>query len=190
MASDVSICNSALAKVNAQRITVLTENTKAARLCNVILRPSLDFVVRGHPWSCAIARDVPALLAATPAFEWGYQFRLPVSPYCLRVLNVYSEVGEPDYVVEGRALLCNESSVNLRYIKKITDFAEIDESLAEAVAYYMAFQLAWPLKGSRTLKNDMWAIFEKRMQPLARSVDSMQNSTQTHEDGDWITGRV
>ncbi len=190
MASDVSICNSALAKVNAQRITALTENTKAAKICNVILRPSLDFVTRAHPWSCAIARDVPALLAAAPAFEWTYQFRLPTDPYCLRVLNVYSSAGEPDYVIEGRALLCNESTVNLRYIKKITDFAEIDESLAETIAYYMAFQLAYPLKGSKSLKDDMWNVFDKRIKPVARSVDSMQRSTQTHEDGDWVTGRV
>ena len=190
MASDVSICNSALAKINAQRITVLTESTKAARLCNVIFVPSLDFVTRSHPWTCAIHRQALAQLATGPIFEWTYQYQLPTSPYCLRPLNVYSTSGEPEYTIEGRSLLTNDTGVNLRYIKKITDYGEIDASLAEALAYYLAFQLAWPLKGSRTLKNDMWEIFEKRIKPLSKSVDSMQASTKKHTDGDWITGRA
>ena len=190
MATDVSICNSALAKINAQRITVLTEANKAARLCNVLLSPSLDFVLRSHPWTCAIHRTTLAQLSTDPLFEYDYQYRLPTNPWCLRVLDVYTTTGEPEYRIEGRALLTNESSVQMRYIKRITDYAEIDASLAEAVSYYMAFQLAWPLKGSKSLKDDMWRIFASLVLPLSRSVDSQQHSTQTHDDGDWITGRV
>ena len=61
MASEVQICNLALAKIGDQQITSLTENSKAGRLCNLVYEPLRDATLRAHPWNFAITRETLAL---------------------------------------------------------------------------------------------------------------------------------
>ena len=49
MTSNVDICNSALNMVGASIITSLTEDSKAARVCNQRFTFVRDAVMRAHP---------------------------------------------------------------------------------------------------------------------------------------------
>ena len=67
MASEVQICNLALAKIGDQQITSLTENSKAGRLCNLVYEPLRDATLRAHPWNFAITRETLALHSVAPS---------------------------------------------------------------------------------------------------------------------------
>ena len=99
----------------------------------------------------ALARQELGQLAATPLFAWDFQFQLPTSPYCLRVLTLNDDpaMGDPgdDFVVEGRVLLTDESSAKIKYIKRITDPAEFDFMLYEALIRRMAAKMGRGLPG-------------------------------------------
>lgn len=191
MPSEVDICNIALLKVGAKpKIDSLIEDSDNARHCNQFYAMVRDAVLRGHPWNCAISRRTITALADTPDSDWDYQFQLPANPYCLRVLQVGEAADQPiEWVVEGRRLLCNESSVPIVYIKRITDTNEFDPLLVDALAVSLAIKLAMPLAQSQSLVDSLVKELELIVLPLARSIDAQEASTQTLEAEDWLLSR-
>ena len=146
MSSVVDICNSALNQIGASNIISLTEDSKAARVCNQRYEFVRDSVFRAHPWNCLTVRRTLSPDTAAPAFEFTKQFTLPTDPYCLRVLAL----DEPDvlYRIEGRKLLCNESTINMIYIGRETDPAQYDMLLMETISASLAADIAYNLVGS------------------------------------------
>jgi hypothetical protein len=50
MASEVSICNRALAMLGANTITSLQDGSTEANVCNAVYADARDAVLRSHPW--------------------------------------------------------------------------------------------------------------------------------------------
>jgi len=55
-----SICNSALAKVGAPEITLISDSNKRANLCNLLYPKVRDKVLKSHPWNFALKRAILA----------------------------------------------------------------------------------------------------------------------------------
>ena len=99
MASQVDICNGALNQLGASTIISLTEDSKNARILNQRYEMVRDRVFREHPWNCLIKRTKLAQDAATPAYEYSYQYTLPSD--CLRVLKTYEQKDDIDFKIEN-----------------------------------------------------------------------------------------
>jgi len=173
MTSIVDICNSALNQVGASNIISLTEDSKAARICNQRYAFIRDSVFRSHPWNCLVTRRTLSPDATAPAFEFDNAFTLPTDPYCLRVLNL-------DYLdiihrVEGRKILCNEDTLNLLYIGRVTDPAQYDMLLIESISAALAADIAYPLVGSTSLSQEMRAVLQEKLKE-ARFVDATEGT--------------
>lgn len=173
MASVVDICNSALNQIGASNIISLTEDSKAARVCNQRYEFVRDAVFRAHPWNCLTVRKTLSPDTATPAFEFTQQFTLPTDPYCLRVLAL----DEPDvlYRIEGRKLLCNESTINMIYIGRETDPAQYDMLLMETISASLAADIAYNLVGSSALGANMYSLYQQKLTE-ARYVDATEDN--------------
>ena len=173
MASVVDICNSALNQIGASNIISLTEDSKAARICNQRYTFVRDSVFRSHPWNCLTTRAKIAADTATPAFEFSKQFTLPTDPFCLRVLQLSDT--NILYKIEGRKLLCNESSIEMIYIGRVEDGNQYDLLLIEALAAAMAADLAYPLVGSSALGANMYQLYQNKLTE-ARFVDATEDN--------------
>ena len=173
MASVVDICNSALNQIGASNIISLTEDSKAARICNQRYTFVRDSVFRSHPWNCLTTRAKISADTATPAFEFSKQFTLPTDPFCLRVL----QLSDTDilYKIEGRKLLCNETSIEMIYIGRVEDGNQYDLLLIEALAAAMAADLAYPLVGSSALGANMYQLYQNKLTE-ARFVDATEDN--------------
>lgn len=173
MSSVVDICNSALNQIGASNIISLTEDSKAARICNQRYDFIRDSVFRAHPWNCLIIRRTLAPDADAPAFEFAKQFTLPTDPFCLRVLNL----GQLDIVhrVEGRKILCDESTVDLLYVGRVVDPAQYDVLLTETLSAAIAADIAYPLVGSASLASDMRGMYDMKLSE-ARFVDATEGT--------------
>lgn len=171
--SVTSICNSALNQIGASNILNLTEDSKAARICNQRYDFIRDSVFRAHPWKCLTRRVLLAPDADKPAFEFDNAFTLPTDPYCLRVLNLrYHDI---PYRIEGRKILCDEDRVELIYLARITDASQYDSLLVETLTAAMAADLAYPIVGSNTLAQTMRVMYEDKLKE-ARFVSATEGT--------------
>ena len=101
MASKVKICNLALSRIGASRITSLTDGTVESTLCNVLYDDMAEEVMSEGSWSSTIARSALNVTTNTPAFGFSYEFQLPTVPRTLKILNINEDtVGDYDFRIE------------------------------------------------------------------------------------------
>jgi hypothetical protein len=112
--------------------------------------------------------------AVVPAFGWAYQFELPGD--CLRVLEVNgSEAGDwisDEWIVEGRWLLTNSSSLRLVYIRDLGDEALTDPLFVQAFGLKLAVSLTEVIRGSSGKTGELLQVYDRVTAPLARRVDA------------------
>ena len=186
--SEVQICNNALIKLGADTITSLSDDTKPARLCNQMYSILRDDLLRAHPWNFAITRLGLAQLSTTPAFEYAFEYQLPSD--CLRVLRIKARRAE--YRIEGRKLLTDETTVELVYIKKVTDVSQFDSTFSDTLALKLASEIAYNITNSTTVAQSMVELFERRFR-RAKMSDAQEDSlyllqTDTFTDGRFTGG--
>ena len=173
MPSVVDICNSALNQIGASNIVSLTEDSKAARICNQRYDSIRDGVFRSHPWNCLVTSATLSPDSASPAFDFSYQFTLPTDPYCLRIIRLDSSA--ISFKVEGRKILADESTINLIYLARVTDTNQLDMLLTETLSAAMAADIAYPLIGSVSLASQMRGLYELKLKD-ARFVDATEGT--------------
>ena len=173
MASEVDIINSALNMVGATNIIARAQDSKSARITNQRYDYIRDAVLRAHPWNCAISRATIAPDADSPDFGFTNQFTLPTDPYCLRVLRL--EYLDVDFRVEGRKIHCDEDTVKVIFISRVTDPNEYDQLLIEAIAARLAADSSYALAQSSTLTSTMWQLYESKLSE-ARFIDATEGT--------------
>jgi hypothetical protein len=189
MASEVDICNSALNMVGASNIISLTEDSRAARLCNQRYEFLRDSVFRAHPWNSLIRRAELAKDTETPSWEYANQFLLPADPFCLRVLEIEGESDGVEYAIEGRFLLSDEDDIKIKFVARVTDPNQYDTLLIEALSAAIAADIAYPLANSIGLQQQMNAIYESRLRE-ARFTDATEGTPDTIESELFLESRL
>lgn len=178
--TEVDICNSALAKVGAERITSLTEESERARIMAEQYVKIRDKLLRSHPWNFTISRLNLAPSLGTPAFGFQYQFAVPVD--CLRILEIDSR---STWQKEGVYIVSDSPTIGIRYIKKIVDTSKYDASFAEALAASLAADVSYSLVQSVTLKEALIKEADMAMRS-ARSFDAQEGTPQQVIADDWL----
>lgn len=150
MASKIQICNMALTRIGAATITSLTDGTTSAKLCNTLIDDLSDRAIIQGSWTTVIYRQELAVLVTAPKYEFTYQYQLPTSPKCLKVLDVD---GDPfiEYKVEGDKLLTDETEVFLRYIGRPVSTESYGPLLTEAIEVLLASYLAYPITANKEI---------------------------------------
>jgi hypothetical protein len=171
MASNVDICNSALNMIGGSNIISLTEDSRAARVCNQRYEFVRDAVFRAHPWNCLITRTTLAADSDTPAFEFDYQHTLPAD--CLRVLRPQ----DPDTVfkVEGRKIISSTTPFPMIYTSRVIDPNQYDLLLIESIAARLAADISYALVNSASLSQMLMATYESKLSE-ARFVDATEGT--------------
>ncbi len=184
--SDVEIVNYAFTMLGVKRINSLEEDTEQARSANAVYTLVRDMCLSEHEWNFATQRvSLGSALSDTPLFDYDYQFSLPND--CLRVIDTNLNVNDP-WKVEGRVLLCDSSSVYIKYVKKETSPTKYSSSFVEYFATRLAEKLAFPLTGSRSLEADMFERAE-RLKKSGFGVDSVEGSNDYPNQDNWNTQR-
>lgn len=172
MASDVGICNQAVAWLGGSLITALTDNTTEARLCDAIYADVRDAVLEAHDWTFAIVRRNLPMSATSPVN--GYANAFPIPSDILRITDVND--GE-DWRVEGDSIVTNEAAVKIRAVAQITDPNKFSALFKQALAARLAADLAISLTRSQKLQAQYYNIYEVK---LAQAVanDGMQGKSR------------
>ena len=181
----VEICNLALVSLGADTIMDMDEDNESARKLKAIYVPVLKDLLRAHPWNFSSKRASLAQLTETPAFGFSYYYQLPSD--CLRAVEV-NEDPKINFVVEGRKLLCDEGTVDLKYIAYIEDPTLYDANFVALFAARLTAEVAYAITQSRTVTKDKWDIY-LYMVRTSRSSDAQEGKPQRHESHGWIRGR-
>ena len=164
MPSVVEICNLALAEVGDIFIESLTENTKEAKRCNVAYNPARRGLLRLFDWGFARKRVELAPLVEAPDFGFDAAFQMPSD--CLRVLEI---VDAPEWRIEGRQILASGTALKIIYAADVTDPSYFDALFVRALALRIAADVAFSLAPSKTLVENLEALFALAMQQAART---------------------
>ena len=177
-ASSVEICNSALILIGAKTISSLSDGTKAANVCNAMYDPMRKEVLRAHPWNFAIAYVALADTGNTPvADHWTNEFTIPTD--VLRVLETnqtYDADWELGYNASGNKVLwTNDDSVEIKYIKDITNTTRFDPAFDQTLAMRLAAQVAYSLTQSQSVQQNMYRLYLQSIKD-ARFYDAQEHS--------------
>lgn len=189
MASEVEICNRALQRLGATRITSLTEDSRNARSCNAAYVSLRDLELRSHTWNFAIARAELAADAVAPAWGRANSFQVPSD--FLRLLPPYPEqnLNSLDWVVEGRKILTNDTApIQIRYIARIEDPNTMDAAFREALSCKIAGELCEEITQSNTKKAGLDSDYDKIIR-TARRTNGIEVVPASPPEDSWITGR-
>lgn len=185
MASEVGICNAALQKLGASRITTLTDGTNNATECNAAYARLRDKLLRSFRWNFAKKLVQVAAEATGPVFGKANKFQLPSD--CLRPLP--PDRYTCDWQIKGRFIHTDEGApLNLEYIYRVTDVNEMDDSFRDALSSLIAWELCEKINQSNTKKRDAKDMFKDSVAE-ARKLGSFEELPEEGPDDSWITSR-
>jgi len=190
MASVVEICNRALQKLGAKRITTLTEDSVSSRACNAVYNSIRLAELRSHPWSCAIKRASLAASTTEPEFNKGYAYPLPSDFVRLIENDNGYNYNDNDWQIEGTQIITDDSApLYIRYIYDLSDPAVMDAMLREVISCRMAIELCEELTQSNTKKTELKDDYRLLVRE-ARKVNAISGKPPTESPDDvWITVR-
>lgn len=189
MASDVEICNRALQKLGAKRITSLSQDSVNARACNFAYEPVKLALLRAYEWSFSIARAQLAADSEEPSWGKANAFQLP-SDY-VQLASDYPEDNSntKDWQIEGRKIFTDDAApLYVRYIYNVTDPNEMDSLFREALSTKLALELCEEITQSNTKKDVLKDDFRLAIADAKKSGAIAKIPVQPPEDP-WLTCR-
>lgn len=189
MASEVGICNSALIKIGAARITSLTEGTKNANLCNEQYGKLREAELRAHTWNFAKSRVKLSQITGDPVSGFDYRYQLPAD--WLRTIDVFdsdTDRGDLQYEIKGDRLLTDAVDAYLIYIRDVDNPNEMDPLFRETLAWRLAAELAIPIASSGTLHDRMSRGYSGAVL-RARSADAIEDFPAEFPVSPWVAAR-
>lgn len=173
--TEVSICSNALTKLGESTITSLTDNSTAARTCNLLYGPTRDSVLRAHPWNFALKRAALAADATAPVWGYDYAYQLPSD--CLRVIQTDADDTDP-FKVEGRQILTDATApLNILYVRRVEETPDFDSLFVDALTARMVFEMANPITAKRRYAEEAMAEYLSKLRD-ARTADGMEGTME------------
>ena len=179
--SETKICNLSLSDIGAKRINNIdTDTSPEAIQCRTHYEPIRDALTRSHLWRFARARATLSRdAAADPPFEYDRQYILPVD--FLRLRSIYegrfSDENLRNYAIEGERILTNDTTMEIRYIKRVTDVTKFDPLFVQVLVLQLDLKLITGLaktdtKLKESIKNDLQLLM-----PSVKALDLQETNT-------------
>lgn len=187
--SVVSICNLALQKLGAARITALSDDSRNARAVGFAYEHIRDRELRAYVWSFAKKRVVLAPLVDAPAFDFNYAFALP-SDYLRAIPPAQTNIDWRFETQDGvRVLLTNDGdAVNFLYIARVEDPTLYDPLFVDALAAKLAWHLCEEITQSNEKKKDAQAEYRAAIAE-ARRTNALENAPDEGPVDTWLVAR-
>lgn len=200
MASKLDICNSALVKLGCMPLLALVDGSKEGTLTNARYDFCRDYVLREHPWKCAIKRVTLSFLYSPPdpvdgdgnpefnpnrvplsdpntLTSWGFSAQMP-SDFLRLVLTDDDKL---PFQIEGNTILTNEQVLVIRYIWQVSNPLILDSHLAECIAWYLAQDLSMAIIQNTLVSDRMSKQYDKFLSK-AKFIDAATSRAITQDE--------
>ncbi len=192
--SETNICNQALGRIGGLQIkNVETDTSLQAIQCRLHYEPTRNALLRSHWWRFASARAT--LVEDTGVdedFEWSVQFTLPTDFLALKSIyeGRFSDANVRNYAIEGQRLLTDETTMEIRYVKKVTDVLEFDSLFVKVFVLLLADVLIGPLAGGNAKMQKKIDDALDKLMPDVLAMDGQETNTAgRNESSTWNDAR-
>jgi len=217
MTSIVDICNLALGNIRAGNIQNLNEASLEAQVCKQRYDICRDYMLRQYPWGFAHKVEALALLSYTPK-EWCYAYSQPADALYVKhiVPNIDISTERTSYYRDEyeqidiryagrfeipyelgmddnnqRIILTDEVNACAAYTQDLKDTTRFDSSFIQALAWYLASEIAIPIIGTdtgRAIRQECYAIMQQTIN-TAKAVNANERKTFPLRESDTISIR-
>lgn len=148
MSSITEICNQALDIIGSKRINNYeTDTSPEAIRCRIHYQPTLLSYLRSYDWNFAKKRATLTADATAPTFEYKYAYLLPSDFLRLAVDDNYPAI--PMEMEDGK-ILSDESPMEIKYIRKVSDPTQMEPCFVEALVLKLAIRMLVAVAGLNT----------------------------------------
>lgn len=190
MATEIDICNRALQKLGASRITSLHDQSVNARACLTAYFVCRDQLLRTHPWNFAIQRFQLAASTTAPAFGPTVSYPLPTGWMRVLAPDKLQNFNNRDWIIEAGCILTSDSApLDVRCVMKIEDTNLMDVTFREALASKLALELCESLTQSNVKKQACADDFKNAISE-AKKANAIEKVPQSAPEDKWITTRA
>lgn len=180
----VGLANMALTHLGEEPILLFTEDSKPAKFINQHYDNARQYVLRQHPWGSATKRAKLALDTESPLWGFANAFTLPTD--FLRLNE--SENFKDDHRLEQGQILTDLSAVNISYVFDLTDVSKMDPLLQQAIAAFLAAELAIALVQSKTLHRQLAVVYKDKLAE-AQHADVLEGPIEVLSADAWLDAR-
>ena len=192
MAGKVEIANRALTKLGAERILLLTDPSKEARVMNSMFDTVMDAELRRHRWKFALKRATLPALVAQPEWGYTYAYQLPADFLALVQVNEFYVRGLKQktlWTIESGQILTDLAApLKVRYIRRVDNFALLDPLFVEVLACKLAFEACETLTQSGSKKQAAGEEYSFAVSEAVRQ-DAIENPPDELPWGSWLDSR-
>lgn len=202
MASEVDICNLALARLGDDATVASIdppEGSAQAEHCARFYPMARDTLLEAHNWRFTLARASMAELAVTPPAGWAYAYAQPTG--AVRLISVLAG-GAPDdsapqdfesEIMEdgSQVIYSNTPDAVLRYTLRPTDTTKFSPLFIDTLTMLLASHLAGPvLKGDAGASmSRYWLGMYVSQLANAKLSDTRQRQITPPHSVSWMSGR-
>lgn len=178
MASEVDICNIAMHKLGANRVTSLdTPDNFEAELCAVNYPLVRDSVLEEHAWSFALKRIVLNPTGNPPAWGSDTEFQVPEGVLTIIRLydnpNVASPVAPETWRREGDYVYASSAKVYALCVMRITDTTRYPALFRALVSVRLALELCMVVTENKELIGQLMQEYSYKVREAA-AADGIQ----------------
>lgn len=206
--SETSILNMSLGRIGSTRINDFIDNNEANPQivqARIHYEQTRDALLRSHWWRFARSRETLSqnaeYTADTTTFEWTYAYDLP-NDFLREWLPPWEDNSEVlgrsrnTYSLEGKQLLSNQTTMQVRYVKRVTDVTEFDPLFVEVLVLQLALKMVMPLSQDKVLwqalYGELWGVSGiPGVMSRVRTMDKQETRTLGQNDQPtWNDARV
>ena len=148
----LDIYNMALGILGAEKLADTTTDCTPLRVCQTFYTVTKENLLASFDWNFARVRASISKDATAPAFEYSARFALPAD--CMRILEV---VGCDDFTEETGYILCNRTTIQLKYTTNSKAETAYPSVFVNALAARLAANMCYQL----TQKTDLRQLCEQ-----------------------------
>ena len=122
----------------------------------------------------------------SPAFDYTYLYALPSD--LIKVLNINPRESGAEWKIEGKKVLSDDSTLDLKYVYDVTDYTEMSIFFYESMSYALALDISREIGNDESLRAALVREFKDYVKK-ARFDDSVEDSVQALVVDDWVNSR-
>jgi len=164
MANKVSICNMALSRLGATRISSLEagiDSSSNAATCSVFYEDAVNELIALHDWSWATARRQLSALSSDNYTNYLYKYQLNTD--VVAVLKLIDSDGndlEDEYEIEKDCLYTNVTPCLIKYMTNDIEEADLSPVFVELLVLKIASKIAYLITSDQKLEVKFLQLYE------------------------------